>query len=64
VRPGGCQFIKTSATSPNTSAASSESGSCASTSGFNEPLIPDSILQSSGKPLGDVIVEVSINNLN
>lgn len=46
-------------TSPTTSAASSESGSIAS-SAYQpaEPLIPEAILQSAGRPLQDVIVDV------
>lgn len=59
VRPLGIQFVKNSATSPNTSATSSESGSIASTSAYTEPLIPEAILQSAGRPLGDVINDVS-----
>jgi hypothetical protein len=49
---------KNSTASPNTSATSSESGSIASTS-FIEPLISDQIIQASGKPLGEVINDVS-----
>lgn len=59
VRPLGIQFVKNSATSPNTSATSSESGSIASTSAYTEPLIPEAILQSAGRSLGDVINDVS-----
>lgn len=61
VRPLGIQFVKNSATSPNTSATSSESGSIASTSAYVEPLIPEAILQSAGRSLGDVINDVSSN---
>jgi len=59
VRPLGIQFMKNAAaTSPNTSATSSENGSIASTS-YTEPLIPEAILQSAGRSLGDVISDVS-----
>lgn len=51
--------MKNSATSPNTSATSSESGSIASTSTYTEPLIPEATLQSAGRSLGDVINDVS-----
>lgn len=56
MRPVGLHYSKNSTS--NTSATSSESGSIASTS-YTEPLIPEAILQSAGKPLSDVINEVS-----
>ncbi|KAG5680069.1 hypothetical protein PVAND_009597 [Polypedilum vanderplanki] len=45
---------KSSTASLNTSATSSESGSVSSTS-YTEPLIAESIVQSAGRPLHDVI---------
>lgn len=62
MRPIGLHYSKTSSTS-NTSATSSESGSIASTS-YTEPLVPEAILQSAGKPLNDVINEVSKHREN
>lgn len=66
MRPVGLQCnnnnnnaTKSTATSPNTSATSSESGSIASTS-YTEPLIPEAIIQSAGRSLHDVINDVSI----
>ncbi|CAO1383800.1 unnamed protein product [Diamesa hyperborea] len=53
VRPLGGAFVK-AASSPNTSATSSETGSVASAS-FTEPLIPEAVLQSAGRLLNDVI---------
>lgn len=61
VRPLGIQIVKNSATSPNTSATSSESGSIASTIAYVEPAIPEAILQSAGRSLSDVINDVSEN---
>lgn len=57
VRPLGGAFVK-AASSPNTSATSSETGSVASAS-FTEPLIPEAVLQSAGRLLNDVISDVS-----
>ena len=59
VRPLGIQFAKNLATSPNTSATSSESGSIPSTSAYTEPLISEAILKSVGRSLSDVINDVS-----
>lgn len=60
VRPVGTHSssVKSLTASPNTSATSSENGSIASTS-YTEPLIPETILQSAGKSLNDVINDVS-----
>ncbi|XP_070498855.1 RNA-binding protein fusilli isoform X5 [Chironomus tepperi] len=55
VRPSSpfqCNSLKSA--SPNTSAASSESGSIPSTS-YTEPLIAEAVLQANGIPLSDVI---------
>lgn len=53
VRPLGLHYAKT----PNTSATSSESGS--TSSAVVEPLIPDAVLNSSGRSLLDTINDVS-----
>ena len=59
VRPSsGFQCNSLKSASPNTSAASSESGSIASTS-YTEPPIAEAILQANGRPLNDVINDVS-----
>ncbi|CAG9806124.1 unnamed protein product [Chironomus riparius] len=55
VRPSsGFQCNSLKSPSPNTSAASSESGSIPSTS-YTEPLIAEAVLQANGRALNDVI---------
>ena len=59
VRPSsGFQCNSLKSPSPNTSAASSESGSIPSTS-YTEPLIAEAVLQANGRALNDVINDVS-----